>query len=268
MNEADVAALAHRFARRGSVIAAAGALVLILSFAYAVYRLAGVERRIAELNAEIASKSRHIQELDATRAKLRGELEKFRRLGATMNRAVEQVWGRDYPAALTLLEEVLQVDPTNTSALYWKALSLYRTGRHADAVREANRAVKLDQRFFDPYVVLVFALERLGRSAEAAERLGFALNLRVTNLNHLSFRQADLVDLLSSPVLEATILDHRETLIEIQRRLKALGFYPGTLDGLVGPKTVAAIEAFFDARGIKGELSVPALRALLDKAAN
>jgi hypothetical protein len=40
------------------------------------------------------------------------------------------------------------------------------------------------------------------------------------------------------------------TVLEIQRRLAALGFDPGPLDGVRGPRTVAAVRAFQAARGL------------------
>ena len=40
---------------------------------------------------------------------------------------------------------------------------------------------------------------------------------------------------------------------EIQRRLKRLGFDPGTIDGVIGDKTVAAIRAFQSERGLSAD---------------
>ncbi len=39
-------------------------------------------------------------------------------------------------------------------------------------------------------------------------------------------------------------------IVEIQGDLKQLGYYKGAVDGLYGPKTIAAIKAFQKARGI------------------
>lgn len=40
------------------------------------------------------------------------------------------------------------------------------------------------------------------------------------------------------------------TVLEIQRRLSSLGYQPGPLDGIRGPKTIAAIKQFQRARGL------------------
>ncbi len=40
------------------------------------------------------------------------------------------------------------------------------------------------------------------------------------------------------------------TILEIQRQLAALGFDPGSLDGIIGPRTRAAIRAFQASRGL------------------
>lgn len=56
------------------------------------------------------------------------------------------------------------------------------------------------------------------------------------------------------------------TTLDIQRRLKALGFDPGTPDGIAGAKTEAAIRAFQKSRGLvadgrAGPITVAALAA-------
>lgn len=57
-------------------------------------------------------------------------------------------------------------------------------------------------------------------------------------------------------------IDRPEDVIEMQRRLKLLGFNPGPVDGVAGPQTLLALARF---RDMAGPLGNPGLRVIIDE---
>jgi hypothetical protein len=57
-------------------------------------------------------------------------------------------------------------------------------------------------------------------------------------------------------------IDRPEDVIEMQRRLKLLGFNPGPVDGVAGPQTLLALARF---RDMAGPLGNPGLRTIIDE---
>lgn len=54
----------------------------------------------------------------------------------------------------------------------------------------------------------------------------------------------------AAPVAKAVVASVADRAMDIQRALKNAGFYEGAIDGKIGPKTKAAIEAFQKAKGL------------------
>jgi tetratricopeptide (TPR) repeat protein len=266
MTESELAQLSRSTSRRAAIASGLGALVLMLAFGYAIYQLAGVEKKVDALNREIALKTSAVGQLQRESDGLKQELGKYKTLSLKLNQAVELVWSRQYAEALKALDEVLSLDKENASALYWKSLCLYRLEKYDEAVIAASLAIGIDGDFFDPYVPLVFALNKRGRQAEALDRLAYALNLRIDNFNQLLWRQTDVNELLQIPAFKDLIEHHESTLKMIQTRLKELGYYDGKADALVGSQTLTAISRFSADQGITRPLPVSEMLELLKQA--
>jgi N-acetylmuramoyl-L-alanine amidase len=83
----------------------------------------------------------------------------------------------------------------------------------------------------------------------------------------IEFTQAAGAVVVSAPLVTLRLTDPltRGTLVKsLQRRLKAEGFSPGPIDGLYGPQTVAAVNAFQIVNGLvpDGEVGPETARAL------
>lgn len=264
MNDLEISKFSQATARRAGLVTAFGALVVITAFGLAIFQLEHVERKIETLNLQVQSETKTASILKAQIADTQNELQKYKQMSLQLNKGVEQIWNRNYAKSLEILNNVLDLDSENASALYWKSLALYRLKRYGEAINAASAAIKIDNAFFDPYVTLVFSLNKNGGQTEALERLQYALNLSIDNFNQLVWRQQEINELLLMPSFKQLILDHESKLKKIQQRLKDLGYYDGIPDALVGEKTLTAVNKFCADKGISDNPTVNDLLKLLN----
>ena len=86
----------------------------------------------------------------------------------------------DYPAALNLLRDAIELDPG--SAFLYSAMAEYKLkiGQVQEALENINKAIKLDPSFRPPYLMAGALLAATGKDAEAAVYLRKAIQLDPT----------------------------------------------------------------------------------------
>jgi tetratricopeptide (TPR) repeat protein len=101
--------------------------------------------------------------------------------------------------AAALLAPLCAEEPTNLDASLVLFSALMKTGRHAEALQEADRALAVHGRSARLLAHRSLALERLGRCAEALECIEQALVLEPANRVALSNRCSTLTQMLRLP---------------------------------------------------------------------
>jgi len=103
------------------------------------------------------------------------------------------VLSKDHEPAFGAIERALSLNPSCATALYFAALMYSFAGRPADAISNANRALRLspfDPALFQAHMALGYAALQEARYNEAALHLAKAVQAN-PRMAHLYFRQAE-----------------------------------------------------------------------------
>jgi predicted O-linked N-acetylglucosamine transferase (SPINDLY family) len=126
-------------------------------------------------------------------------------IGQALELAVRHHQRGEFPAAEAIYRQVLQVQPTNASAIHLLGVLAHQIGRHDVAVDMIRRAIELlpgDAKFHSN---LSEALRALGRPREAVEALNRALALQPNDADFTSNLGVALYESRDVPAAEATL---------------------------------------------------------------
>src|SRR5208337_1734386 len=133
------------------------------------------------------------------------------------------VLSKDHDAAFAAIERALSLNRSCATALYFAALMYSFAGRPADAISNANRALRLspfDPALFQAHMALGFAALQEARYNQAASHFAKAVQVN-PRMAHLYFRQAESLAL-------AGRLEEARPIVQ-----RGLELFPGWRTGLL-----------------------------------
>jgi tetratricopeptide (TPR) repeat protein len=260
----------NTLSRRGARMAALGALLLVLAFAGSIWQLDRIEVQLKAKRAELIANEDQLllvrsqmSTLSKEVSQLRVRLRQFRELNKRLDDAIRPQTDRDYQTSVKLLLDVVKFDPENEVALFWLSRAYSKLEQHNLAMHYAERAIKIDRSYVDPYVIMVWSLHRAGYRKHAVEYLKYALNLSIDAYGHFWVRQRELSELWKIKDFRDEFLAHEQKIRYVQSQLAHRGLYSGEVDGLVGSRTRHAITQYSVSQGITNNVTMNSLIQLL-----
>jgi len=119
-----------------------------------------------------------------------------------LNQAQQQVQMQNIPAALNIIESILQIAPDFVDALILKAQLLGTNGYFQDALAAANQILHVDPGNALGWSIYATLLANLGRLDDASSAIDRSLALNPNNPEALTLRDAILSNLARSSFLE------------------------------------------------------------------
>lgn len=184
-----------------------------------------------------------------------------------------------YRKAIDGLSEAIESRPEEALLFRNRGIAFRHVGEYAAAVRDLSQAIQLeasDARSFNERGTAYFLMRDLERARQDFSR-AIALNGELGEAYHnraviyrgvgdyaAAVRDVRIAAKLGVRQAEQTLARLSAEVQSIQRRLDQLGFEAGPVDGIPGPKTVAAIRRFQREVGLEatGRVDIPTKAAL------
>lgn len=249
--------VAKQASRTSALVSAIGAIFIFIAFYYAFTQLKGLENQKNNLQQEIILQQEAINKQNLELGRLKEQLtsktnellvvteaiQDYRTLSSKISEGIRYQFGRDYKSAIQCYDVVLEHIPDHPSVLSLKAQACYKLQRYKEGESISSKAIKLSPNEIDPYLTLAGCLEKQGRRKEAIDTFILGLSADIANYYQLNlatdFGEFKRIQAYSDEIYRAVL-----KIKTIQSSLKALGYYDGPIDGLVGPKCLNAIHKF------------------------
>ena len=134
-----------------------------------------------------------------------------------LNQAQQQVQMQNIPAALNIIENVIQIAPDYIDALILKAQLLGTTGYFQDALPIANQVVQLDPADALGWSMCATLLANMGQLHEASSAIERSISLNPNNPEALAIRDSILANLARNSFLEQDARSRSATISSIKR---------------------------------------------------
>ncbi len=226
----------QRSSRQAAITTAIGACIIGGTLALSAWRLHVTE-------SEIVSRRTEIHTLTEASVNLSKRYEMLQKSQEEILSGLQCQFGGDYEEAIKHFDRVLSLCPNDVVALTYKAGSLLKLDKAIEAEGLVRHATELNSAFTPAYFTLAVVLHHTGRTSEAIRTVKRLLSQDLSNYYAIMCSQ-NFEDLKDVPEFQKLMAKHLDRIKGIQRDLIKLGYYHGGVDGLIGPKTSAAIQNF------------------------
>lgn len=251
----------NKIANRAQLTSAIGILFLTTAFGISILQLFRLGDRVTQMSQQVKSLGVEQKRLIQENSQLRQQAEQLKESNKLLDEAIHLNMNRDYTNSIIKIDQVLQQDPKNVTALYWKAHACYRLNAFSESAELACKSINIDQDYFDPWVVLILDSHKMGQFSYAENCINRVINARIENYSLLFSRTTEWLMLWRQ--YKNDFVRHENKLRAIQANLGRLGYYHGPIDAQIGLATENAVNKFCSEHGVLKHLSADELLNLL-----
>ena len=233
-----------------------GGLVLITSVIYSATRLSPLEAEISKKRKLLLSAEKSIESLKVESAELNNLVKslkaKVKSLELSENlveTGVESYLSKNYSLAIDEYSKAIELNPQHQSAYGLRGQAYVRLKDYRKALSDLNKALSINPNNNQALYSIAITLFSIQKNDEAATMLSKYLDIVPEELSTIRYG-GDFSPFRERVEFKNVINTERNKVRFVQEKLKELGFYNSSIDGLPGERTQEAILNFQKSMGV------------------
>lgn len=233
-----------------------GGLVLVASVVYSATRLSPLEAEISKKRKLLVSAEKSIESLKNESAELSNLVENLKTKVKSLEvsedlveNGVESYLSKNYSLAVDEYSKAIDLNPQHQSAYGLRGQAYVRLKDYQKALSDLNKALSINPSNNQALYSIAITLFSLQKNHEAATMLSKYLDIVPEELSTIRYG-GDFSPFRERVEFKNVIKAERDKVSFVQEKLKKLGFYNSSVDGLPGERTQEAILNFQRSVGI------------------